>query len=167
MKNDSILYVSLGISNINNANGTVSAGNKSLFIQHSIVYEGCHLIGDAIRGFKSEFVEDFGFKFGMILPNLYCQGEKTGVSTFEFVETLHIITQHNELKRTIHIHCVFNDELKIEKGHILRLVNYNHILFGNVNAGWHISRQNVADAGVRVGRRIVIFDGKTVISVDV
>ena len=103
----------------------------------------------------------------MIFPNLYCQGQKPGVGTLKIIETLHVITEHNELKRAFHVHGVFDNELEIEEGHVLRLVNDHNILFGNVDARCRIMRQNMADAGVRVGGRIIIFDCETVIGVDV
>jgi len=103
----------------------------------------------------------------MIFPNLYRQGEKPRVGTLEFIETLHVIAEDDELKGGLHIHGVFDDELEIEDSHVLRLVNDYNILFGNMDARCCIVRQNVANSGVRVGGRIVIFHGKTVIGVDV
>ena len=100
----------------------------------------------------------------MIFPNLYCQGQKTSVGTLEFVETLHVIAEHDELEGGFHVHGVFDYELKIEEGHVLRLVNDHNIFFGNVDARCRIVRQNMADTGVCVCRRIVIFHCKTVIS---
>ena len=126
-----------------------------------------HLIGDAIRGLERATMEHPGFEIWMIFPNLYRQGEKPRVGTLEFVETLHVIAEHDELEGGLHIHGVFDDELEIEEGHVLCLVNYYNILFWNMDARCCIVRQNVADAGVRVGGRIVIFHGKTVIGVDV
>ena len=87
----------------------------------------------------------------MIFPNLYCQSQKTSVGTLKIIESLHVIAEHDELEGAFHVHGVFDNELKIEEGHVLRLVNDHYILFWNMNARCCIVRQDVADASVRVG----------------
>lgn len=67
----------------------------------------------------------------------------------------------------IHIHGVFDDKKKVEECHVLGFVNHNNVFFGNVDAWRCIMSQNMADTGVGISGRIIIFDGKTVIGVDI
>jgi len=91
----------------------------------------------------------------------------TRVGALELVETLHEVAENHELEWLAHIFGELGDELEIEGRHILGLVDHDDVFARNMDAGGHGGLHDVADTGVRVGGAVVVFDGETVVCVDV
>ena len=167
MEHHRVLQVPPTISQVKNWHRALSTCAKPVVAQQRLIDEGRHLVSDAVRSVQCTRIENGGFDAGMMAPELVGQCKKPRVRPLEFVETLHKIAENDELKRVVHIHGEFDNELEVEKSHILGFVNDNHVLLRNADARNHFIGQYVADTGVRVCTGIIILDGHTVVSVDV
>ena len=103
----------------------------------------------------------------MVAPELVGECEESGVGTLELVNTLHKVAQNEKLKIVVHIHRELENEIVIQKGHVLRFIQHDNVHFRKRYARFQILRQNVPDTGVRVGARVVVFHSHTVVGVDI
>jgi hypothetical protein len=103
----------------------------------------------------------------MVAPKLVGECEEPRVGALELVDSLHIVAQNEQLEIVVHVHRILHDETVIEEGHVLRLIQDDDVHFRERRSRFQIFGQNMADPGVCVGSRVIIFHGHTVIGMHV
>ena len=78
---------------------------ESVFTQQGVIYERRHLVGDAIRRLEGTVLEYRGLEPWVVAPYFGGHCQKPRVGALEFVETLHEVSEHNELEWMAHIFC--------------------------------------------------------------